>query len=162
VLRAQLGSANSVPVQLRRMATVLATSSDVGTALREYMSEATALLPFHRVRIALRVDDDRIVLLVPGETSSLASLPAAPVLPGVVAKVLAGEAPHAVMGSGLEVELVFPLRVTNAVTGAMIITTSTPGAFTKNHLALAQQVADGVGMYLELARREKSGCEERA
>lgn len=154
VLRAQLGSANSVPVQLRRMATVLATSSDAAAGLREYMSEATALLPFHRVRIALRVDDHHIAMLVPGETRSLASLPPAPIVPGVVGKVLAGEAPHGVMGGGLEVELVFPLRVANAVTGAMIITTSTPGAFTKNHLALAQQVADGVGMYLELARRE--------
>jgi GAF domain-containing protein len=59
-----------------------------------------------------------------------------------------------VMGSGLEVELVFPLRVANAVTGAMIITTGTPGAFTKNHLALAQQVADGMGLFIEHVRRE--------
>jgi GAF domain-containing protein len=152
-LRAQLGSANSVPVQLRRMATVLATSSDAATGLREYMSEATALLPFHRVRLALRVDHDRIAMVVPGETRSLADLPSAPIVPGVVGKVLAGEAPHGVMGGGLEVELVFPLRVADAVTGAMIITTSTPGAFTKNHLALAQQVADGVGLFVELARR---------
>jgi hypothetical protein len=153
-LRAQLGSANSVPVQLRRMATVLATSSELGPGLREYMSEATALLPFHRVRIALRMDDDRIVMLVPGETTSLAGLPSAPINGGVVGRVLAGEAPHGVMGGGLEVELVFPLRVANAVTGAMIITTGTPAAFTKNHLALAQQVADGAGLFIEHVRRE--------
>jgi hypothetical protein len=148
-LRAQLGSANSVPVQLRRMATVLATSSDLGAGLREYMSEATALLPFHRARIAHRVDDDRIVMLVPGETTSFEGLPAADIVDGVVGRVLAGDAPHGVMGGGLEVELVFPLRVANAVTGAMIITTGTPAAFTKHHLALAQQVADGAGLFIE-------------
>ncbi|MFL5522451.1 MAG: hypothetical protein ACJ8B6_16040 [Gemmatimonadales bacterium] len=153
-MRAQLGSANSVPVQLRRMATVLATSSELGAGLRDYASEATALLPFHRMRIALRVDGDRIVMIVPGETTSLADLPSAPIVPGVVGNVLAGEAPHGVMGGGLEVELVFPLRVANAVTGAMIITTGTPGAFTKNHLALAQQVADGMGLFIEHVRRE--------
>jgi GAF domain-containing protein len=153
-LRAQLGSANSVPVQLRRMATVLATTSDLGTGLRDYMSEATALLPFHRVRIALRTGDEQVVMVVPGETKSLAELSSAPIGAGVVGRVLEGEAPHGVMGGGLEVELVFPLRVANAVTGALIITTGTPEAFTKNHLALAQQVADGVGLYLEHMRRE--------
>lgn len=153
-LRAQLGSANSVPVQLRRMTTVLATASDLGTGLRDYISEATALLPFHRVRIALKTGDDRVVMIVPGETKTLAGLSSAPIGPGVVGRVLAGEVPHGAMGGGLEVELVFPLRVANAVTGAMIITTGTPGAFTQNHLALAQQVADGMGLYLEHMRRE--------
>jgi len=133
---------------------VLATAGDVGTGLRDYISEATALLPFHRVRIALRVADDRVAMIVPGETKSLAGLTSAPIGAGVVGRVLAGEVPHGVMGGGLEVELVFPLRVANAVTGAMIITTGTPGAFTQNHLALAQQVADGMGLYLEAMRRE--------
>jgi GAF domain-containing protein len=152
-LRAQLGSANSVPVQLRRMATVLATASDPCAGLRDYISEATALLPFHRVRIALKLGDDRVVMIVPGETTSLAGLPAVSIGAGVVGRVLAGEVPHAATGGGLEVELVFPLRVANEVTGAMILTTGTPTAITPGQLALAQQMADGVGLYLEHMRR---------
>lgn len=68
IIRAQLGSANAIPNQLRRMTTILATVPDFSNALREYMAEATALLPFHRVRLALRTEQpERVIMLVPGE-----------------------------------------------------------------------------------------------
>lgn len=152
VLRAQLGSSNAVPNQLRRMATILATSAETGPALRDYMAEATALLPFHRVRFAVRLDSDRMITLVPGEARHLGDLPASAIGTGLVGRVMSGDAPHGVAGGGHEVELVFPLRVGGRVTGAMILTSSTPDAFTRGHLALAQQVADGVAPYIEHAR----------
>jgi GAF domain-containing protein len=152
VLRAQLGAAHAVPTQLRRMATILGTTAEPGPALRDYMAEATALLPFHRVRFAVRMDQDRMAMLVPGEPRALGELPTTAIGSGIVGRVLAGDAPHGLSGGGLEVELVFPLRVSGRVTGAMILTTGTPDAFTRTHLALAQQVADGVAPYVEHAR----------
>jgi GAF domain-containing protein len=157
VLRTQLGSAHAVPNQLRRMATVMATCPDASSALREYVSEATALLPFHRVRFALKtLDVSRVIMLVPGETRAVQELPSVPVSHANVARVISGETLHAVMGGGVEVELVFPLRINGRVTGAMILTTSTPDAFTRVHLALAQQLADGVAAWIELQRRPVS------
>ena len=153
ILRTQLGSAHSVPNQLRRMATVMATCTEPSAALREYVSEATALLPFHRVRFALRTLDPRLVtMLVPGDQRPVESLPQVPVSHASVASVISGEVAHAVVGTGLEVELVFPLRLNARVTGAMILSTSTPDAFTRVHLALAQQVADMIAPWIALQR----------
>ena len=154
VIRAQLGSANAIPTQLRRMATILATVPDFSTALRDYMAEATALLPFHRVRLALRTDNpDRVVQLVPGEPRSLAEIPSIPVSNAIVSRVIAGEVPHGVMGGGMEIELVFPLRLGGSIGGALILATGAPDAFTRLHLAIAQQVADGIAPWIELLRR---------
>ncbi len=153
ILRTQLGSAHSVPNQLRRMATVMATCTESSTALREYVSEATALLPFHRVRFALRtLDPQSVIMLVPGDQRPFEELPQVPVSHSSVASVIAGEVAHAVIGAGLEVELVFPLRLNARVTGAMILSTSTPDAFTRVHLALAQQVADMIAPWIALQR----------
>ncbi len=152
LLRQQLGSAHAVPTQLRRMATVLATGADASAALREYAAEATAILPFHRVRFALDAEDGTVVTLIPGEHRPLAGLARQPVQGTLVGKVLAGEVPHGVGGHEGEVELVFPLRVSGRVTGALILTTATPEAFTTRHLALAQQMADTAAPFLELQR----------
>ncbi len=156
VLRSQLGSSNAVPNQLRRMATILATNGNFNQALYECVAEATALLPFHRVRFAVcsTVDhDDRVAMVVPGERRPFAELSLAPVRDQLLEKVIAGDVPHGVSGGEMEIELVFPLRISGAVIGAMMLTTSTPDAFTRNHLALAQQVADSIAPWLELERR---------
>lgn len=153
IIRAQLGSANAIPTQLRRMATILATVPDFSTGLREYMAEATALLPFHRVRLALRTDQaDRVVVLVPGDHRHLGEITSTPVSNTVVSKVIAGEVPHGVMGGGAEIELVFPLRAGGNIGGALILTTGAADAFTRLHLAMAQQVADGIAPWIELLR----------
>lgn len=153
IIRAQLGSANAIPTQLRRMATILATVPDFATGLREYMAEATALLPFHRVRLALRTDQaDRVVVLVPGDHRHLGEITSTPVANNVVSKVIAGEVPHGVMGGGAEIELVFPLRAGGNIGGALILTTGAADAFTRLHLAMAQQVADGIAPWVELLR----------
>ncbi len=153
IIRAQLGSANAIPTQLRRMATILATVPDFSTGLREYMAEATALLPFHRVRLALRTDQpDRVVVLVPGDHRHLGEITSTPVGNPVVSKVIAGEVPHGVMGGGAEIELVFPLRAGGSIGGALILTTGAADAFTRLHLAMAQQVADGIAPWVELLR----------
>ena len=154
IIRAQLGSANAIPTQLRRMATILATVPDFSTGLREYMAEATALLPFHRVRLALRTDQpDRVVLLVPGDHRHLGEIASTPVSNAVVSRVISGEVPHGVMGGGAEIELVFPLRAGGNISGALILTTGAADAFTRLHLAMAQQVADGIAPWVELLRR---------
>jgi len=153
IIRAQLGSANAIPTQLRRMATILATVPDFSAALREYMAEATALLPFHRVRLALRTDQpDRVVLLAPGDHRHLGEIMSTPVSHAVVSKVIGGEVPHGVMGGGAEIELVFPLRAGGSISGALILTTGAADAFTRLHLAMAQQVADGIAPWVELLR----------
>jgi hypothetical protein len=150
VLRTQLGSANAVPNQFRRMSTVLATSTELHSALREYFAESTAIIPLHRARLALRAADPaRVVMLIPGDPRPLVELPSTPATQ-VVAQVLAGEIPHGVMGGGIEVELVLPLRVAGQVTGALLLTLTAADAVTRSHLALAQQVADMVAPWVEL------------
>jgi GAF domain-containing protein len=134
---------HAVPNQLRRMATVLATTAAPGVALREYFSEATALLPFHRVRLVVPISPERAAIIVPGDARPLADMPSTVLGPGLVRRVLHGEAPHGAAQGGNEVDLVFPMRCAGRIVAAMILTTGTPGAFTKAHLALAQQVADG-------------------
>jgi GAF domain-containing protein len=149
VLRTQLGSANAVPNQLRRMSTVLATSAEMPAALREYFAESTAILPLHRVRLALRAADPaRVVMLIPGDTRPLVELTSTPATQ-VVAQVLAGELPYGVLGGGSEVELVLPLRVSGRLTGALLLTLASADAVTRSHLALAQQVADMVAPWVE-------------
>ena len=154
IIRAQLGSSNAIPTQLRRMATILASVPDFSTALREYMAEATALLPFHRVRLALRTEQpDRVMLLVPGDHRHIGEITSTPVSHAMVSKVISGEVPHGVMGGGAEIELVFPLRAGGVISGALILPTGEPDAFTRLHLAMAQQVADGIAPWIELLRR---------
>jgi hypothetical protein len=117
------------------------------------MAEATALLPFHRVRLALRAEQaDRVVLLVPGDHRPISGIPSTPAGHGMVSKVIAGEVPHGVMGGGAEIELVFPLRAGGTISGALILTTGAADAFTRLHLAMAQQVADGIAPWVELLR----------
>lgn len=153
-LRAQIGQQNAVPEQLRRMIALLAMTASPPAALREFVSEATALLPFHRIRLAVRLaDEDRAALFVPGETRALADLPLVPVIGTAVGRVLTGELSNAVAGSAPDVELVFPLRVAGQITGAMVLSTDTPDAFSRAHLVLAQQVADLLAPHIELIRR---------
>ena len=71
----------------------------------------------------------------------------------MITRVIAGEAAHGVMGGGNEIELVFPVRAGGVIGGALILTTGAPDAFTRLHLAMAQQVADGIAPWVELLRR---------
>jgi hypothetical protein len=153
-LRSQLGSMQAVPQQLRRMAALLATAGATPEGVREFVAEATALLPFHRVRFALRLGDpDRAAIFVPGETRALADLPQVPMAGSAIGRVLSGELPNAVVGGAPDIELIFPLRVAGQRIGALVLTTEAPDAFSRAHLALAQQVADLLAPYLELQRR---------
>lgn len=150
VLRTQLGSAHAVPNQLRRMATVLATSASMDTALREFFAESTAILPLHRARLALRAADAaRVVMVIPGDPRPLGALSSTPA-GSVLLQVLAGEVPHGLLGGGIEVELVLPLRVAGRTTGALLLTLAAADAVTRSHLALAQQVADMVAPWMEV------------
>lgn len=150
VIRTQLGAANAVPNQFRRMSTILATATRVDTALQEYFAESTAILPLHRARLALGTPDpSRVIMLIPGDARAIRDIASTPAT-ALVAQVLAGEVPHGVMGGGIEVELVLPLRVTGRVIGALLLTLAAVDAVTRTHLALAQQVADMVAPWLEL------------
>lgn len=149
VIRTQLGAANAVPNQLRRMSTVLATVTATDAALREFFAESTAIIPLHRVRIALRTDDPaRVIMVIPGDPRPIPEIAPTPAMQ-LVAQVIAGAVPHGVMGGGIEVELVLPLRSAGQVTGALLLTLAAVDAVTRNHLALAQQVADMVAPWLE-------------
>lgn len=153
-LRAQLISMQAVPAQLRRLAGILATAVNLPEALREFSAEATALLPFHRIRFAVRLnDDDRAAIFVPGETRALSDLPQAPITGTAIGRVLSGALPNAVSGVEPDIDLIFPLRVAGTLMGAMVLTTDAPDAFSRAHLTLAQQVADLLAPHLELLRR---------
>jgi hypothetical protein len=153
-LRAQAGAARAVPQQLRRMSELLAERASGAATLREFAAEATALLPFYRMRFALRLGDEtRVAMVVPGEERALADLPQIPVGGTSIARVLSGELPNAVAGGAAEIDLVFPLRVARQITGAMVLTTGGREDFGRAHLVLAQQVADLVAPHLELLRR---------
>jgi hypothetical protein len=93
------------------------------------------------------------MLLVPGDHRHIGEITSTPVSHAVVSKVISGEVPHGVMGGGAEIELVFPLRAGGVISGALILTTGAPDAFTRLHLAMAQQVADGIAPWIELLRR---------
>jgi hypothetical protein len=143
-----------VPQQLRRMSELLAERASGAATLREFAAEATALLPFYRMRFALRLgDESRVAMVVPGEERALADLPQIPVGGTSIARVLSGELPNAVAGGAAEIDLVFPLRVAGQITGAMVLTTCGREDFGRAHLVLAQQVADLVAPHLELLRR---------
>lgn len=152
--RARAAASQAVPTQLQRLTTMLATNPNLADALREIATEATALLPYRRLRFAIRLgQSDRVAYALPGETRAFADLPMAPIGGSPLESVLLGERPNAVIAAGAEHELVFPLRVSGEVIGAMMLTAEGDDRFSGAHLAIAQQLSDIVAPYLELRRR---------
>jgi hypothetical protein len=152
--RSQMASVQAVPAQLHRLTTILATSHDVAAALRDVVAEATVLLPFNRVRFAIRLGaPDRVAYVLPGEHRSFADLPQAPIGGSPLESVLLGQRPHATIDAGADREWIFPLRVSGETLGALLMVTSVEDRLSNMQVAIAQQLADLLAPYLELQRR---------
>jgi hypothetical protein len=139
---------------LFRIAGLLATTSDPAVATQLIAAEARTVLPFDKLTFALRVtQNDRVVMLEPGEQRPIPSLPLVSVAGTALARVLHGELPCALGQSKGESKMVVPLRVAGRVHGALLFSASPPAALTELHVLPAQHLADIVAAHLELLRR---------
>jgi putative methionine-R-sulfoxide reductase with GAF domain len=139
---------------LAKIAELLATATDPIEALGQAAEEARLLVPFHGLHYALRLtDDDRVVLLEPGERRPLADLPLVPVAGTALAEVIRG-----VRGGAYEVihggsRLIVPLRLSGQVHGAVVLTSPRADAFNAASVTSAQRYADLLAPHFELLRR---------
>jgi hypothetical protein len=139
---------------LFRIAGLLATTSDPAVATQLIAAEAKSVLPFDKLTFALRItQNDRVVLLDPGERRTLSSLPLVSVAGTALARVLHGELPCALGQGNGESRMIVPLRVAGRVHGAMMFSAAPPAVLTELHVLPAQHLADIVAAHLELLRR---------
>jgi hypothetical protein len=139
---------------LFRIAGLLATTSDPAVATQLIATEAKTVLPFDKLTFALRVtQNDRVVLLEPGERRPISSLPLISVAGTALARVLHGELPCAMGQSNGQFKLVVPLRVAGRVHGALLFSAAPASGLTELHVLQAQHLADIVAAHLELLRR---------
>jgi hypothetical protein len=137
-----------------RIASLLATTSETSAATRLIAEEGAALLPFGKLVFALRlIEEDRVILLQPGERRALLKLPSVPVTGTALARVLEAEVPHVCARTKEESRLIVPLRVQGSVRGALIFSAESPKVLAECHVEFAQRLADIVAAHLELIRR---------
>jgi len=158
VLRSQFDLLRHVPMHLARVAELLATTSFLGEGSKIFVQQAGALLPLGALEFAIRLSDDqRVAVVRPGVTTALADLPQEPIDGTGVAQVVRGEVPYLLETDHEETGpvsvLVVPLRSGGKIFGAMALTVSGEGAFSRTDMALAQQLADLAAPHLDLARR---------
>ncbi len=155
VLRRQLGAVRAAPSHRARVADMLATTAQLADATRRLADEVRAMVPCDRMAIAVRmVEDDRVVLLEPGEKRHLADLPLLPVAGTALGRVLRHELADAVTETPKDTELIVPLRAGGRTVGALVITARGLGAISRDDVAQLQQLADIVAPHVELARRQ--------
>jgi hypothetical protein len=136
-----------------RIASLLATTSDPAAATRLIAEEGAGLLPFDKLTFALRLtEDDRVILLEPGERRALCDLPPVAVTGTALAPVLQDQVPSAFAVTRGGSRLIVPLRVQGRIRGALVFSGAAPSALTESHLAPAQRLADSVAAHLELLR----------
>lgn len=159
VLRGQLDLLRHVPMHLAQAAELLATTVFLGEGSQVFMQQVAAVLPVRALEFAVRLaDDQRVAVVKPGIPTPLADLPQEPIEGTGVAQVVRGELPFLLSteeqeGGGHVAVLVVPLRTEGRIIGAMAMTALGLSPFSRNDLALAQQLADLVAPHLDLARR---------
>jgi hypothetical protein len=140
--------------QLFRIAGILAMASNTAAATRAIAVEGGSLIPYEKLRFALRLDDgQRVVLLEPGDRRPLSELPVAPAEDAALERVLAGESQHELDKEGDATRLTVPLRVAGQVHGALIFSAEAPAILTELHADRARRLADIVAAHLEVLRR---------
>jgi hypothetical protein len=140
------------PETLSRIAGLLATTSDPAAATRLIAAEGARLLPLARLTIALRVaEEDRIILVEPGEQRALGRLPQMSMGATTLGRVIRGEAPHSLLHSKSESRLIVPLRAAGKVHGALVFR-APQNALAESHIDPAQRLADIAAADLELLR----------
>ncbi len=158
VLRSHLGVLRNVPASLARVAELLATTPQLGAALRLVAREAESLLPFARLELAVRLGGgDEVAMFGPGEARAVPELPVTSAAGTELGRVVRGEQAHSLVigapGGEVTGALVVPLRVAGRITGALVLHAAGPAGFGRPDAALAQQLADVLAPYVELARR---------
>jgi GAF domain-containing protein len=153
VLRKQLGALRNGPAHRVRVADMLATTPKFADAIRRLGEEIRAMVPCDRLMIAVRMADERVAWLEPGDSRHLADLPLAPVAGTALEQVLRHELADAVTETPKQTELIVPLRAAGRTVGALVITARGFGAIGRDDVAQLQQLADVVAPYIELARR---------
>jgi GAF domain-containing protein len=159
-LRNQFEGMRQVPLQLARVAELLASTPFLGEGSRQFVDLVSILLPVTDVEFAVRLaDEQRVAVVKPGVAMPLADLPQEPIEGTGVAAVVRGETPFLVTTEAQEegnrqmAVLVVPLRTAGRVFGAMAMTATGDTPFSRSDMALAQQLADLAAAHLDLARR---------
>jgi GAF domain len=159
-MRAQFDEMKGVPLQLARVAELLASTAFIGEGSRQFAAVLSALLPVVEVEFAVRLaDEQRVAVVKPGIATPLADLPQEPVEGTGVAAVVRGEVPFLLSteedpeAGGSVSLMVVPLRSAGRIFGAMAMTAKGESPFAGNAPALAQQLADLAAPHLDLARR---------
>ncbi len=163
MLRGNLGMLRQVPAHLGRIAELMATTAHVGVATHAFAWEASAIVPFERLDLALRAgSENEVVVLTPGETKPLRDLPRVDVSGTELGRVLRSEITHTLAAAshraGSEegapsAALIVPLRVAGRAIGTMTLVATGSASFGQADVVLAQQLADIVAPHLELLRR---------
>ncbi|MBA3346343.1 MAG: hypothetical protein H0T44_13785 [Gemmatimonadales bacterium] len=142
------------PTELLEVSELLATMRDLPEAMRRAAYVASLFLPFDEMRVALRLSqEDRVVLVAPGERRALAQLPSIPVADPGLARVLLGQSRYAYAMLQGDASLVVPLRVAGRILGAAIFTARHPSLLREVHASPAQRLADLIAPHFELLRR---------
>jgi hypothetical protein len=159
VIKSQLDVQRQVPIQLARVAELLASTAFLGEGSRLVEQQAAALFPVSTIEFAVRLgDDQRVVLVKPGIATPLAELPQEPIEGTGVAAVVQGEVPFLLSTEEDEkgtpvMVLVVSLRTAGRIFGAMAMTAPAASPFSRLDITLAQQFADVLAPHIELARR---------
>lgn len=153
-LRKQLNTLRHAPAHLASVADLLATTPNLADATRRVAEEARALLPCDSVSFALKLaEGDWVVQLQPGESRHLSDLPLVPVMGTVLGQVVRGELADALEESPQGTVLMVPLRAAGRTIGALVLAAKGFNALGRSDIAPAQQLANLVAPYLDLARR---------
>jgi len=149
--QAQLAGLHSTQPRVARLAGLLAATSHWGEAARLFEREVCEALGYRALRFALRLGDDRVVTLTPGELRPMADLPREALGTSEVAPLLTASAQFLVYGDR-GTDLGVPLRIAGRPIGALVCLGGAPA--TSGHPVTAvQQVADLIAPHLELLRR---------
>jgi hypothetical protein len=159
--QAQLHALQARQPRAARLVTALATTAHWGEASRQFEREVCDALGFRAVRFALRLGEDRVVMLAPGELRPLGELPAERLELSPLGSLLRGAARFLVSGEG-DGDLAVPLRIAGRPVGALELLGGAPENVGRA-VTTAQQFADVVAPHLELIRRAAlSGRMDRA
>lgn len=148
--QAQLHALQSTQPKAARLVALLSATQHWGDATRQFEREVLEALGYRAVQFTLRLGEDRVVTIHPGELRPLADLLPEPLELSPVAGVLRGTAPFVVHGEGGST-LAVPLRIGGRPVGAMELLQGESGA--AHPVTAAQQFADVIAPHLELLRR---------
>lgn len=151
VVRAQASAVAAAQARATRIATVLATTPHWGEAMGQVAQEIREALGYRTLRVALRLGEDRFVVLEPGDVRPITSLAPEPLDGTDLATVLSGVASFLVFGPD-GTDLAVPVRVAGRVVGALDLLGGAPGAG-GHPVTAAQLVADLLAPHFELLRR---------